>query len=119
MENSFDFKSTIATSREQSEKLLSLGLKKETSDMTIHIKKDGSWYVTAEPFYEWEDDLNTLPCLEEPEKIIPAWSLYRLMEIAFPKGVGIVAINGMFNNIINLVEKRINNGTFLKEYLND
>ena len=106
MKNSFDFKSTIATSREESEKLLSLGLKKETADM--YYAKHWQTAVTK------KHDADVL----EKENI-PAWSLYRLMEIAFPKGIGIVAINGMFNNIINLIEKRINNGTFPKEYLND
>ena len=73
------FNSQICSSIEQSRRLLELGLKKETADMTIHIKKDGHWYVTADPFYEWEDDMNTLPCLEEPDAIIPAWSLHRLL----------------------------------------
>ena len=49
--------------------------------MTIHIKNDGDWYVTAEPFYEWEDDMNTIPSLEETEQILPAWSLERLLEM--------------------------------------
>lgn len=81
MENNLKFNSAICTSRVQSEHLLSLGLKKETADMTIHIKGDGGWYVTAEPFYEWEDDMNTLPSLEETEQILPAWSLGRLIEM--------------------------------------
>ena len=76
-----NFKSQICTSKEQSERILALGLKKETADMTIHIKDDGSWYVTAEPFYEWEDDMNTIPSLEETEQILPAWSLHRLLEL--------------------------------------
>lgn len=105
MENSFDFKSRIATSREESEKLLSLGLKKETADM-IHQP------IGVTPFNVWNET-------EIESNFSPAWSLYRLIEIAFPKGVGVVAVNGMFNNIINLIEKRINNGTFPKEYLND
>ena len=81
MENNLKFNSAICTSRVQSEHLLSLGLKKETADMTIHIKNDDGWYVTAEPFYEWEDDMNTLPSLEETEQILPAWSLGRLLEM--------------------------------------
>ena len=76
-----NFNSQICTTRDQSERLLALGLKKETSDMTIHIKDDGGWYMTAEPFYEWEDDINTIPSLEETEQILPAWSLHRLWEI--------------------------------------
>ena len=76
-----NFNSQICTTREQSERLLALGLKKETADMTIHIKNDDGCYVTAEPFYEWEDDMNTFPSLEEPEPILPAWSLGRLLEM--------------------------------------
>ena len=49
--------------------------------MTIHIKNDDGWYATAEPFYEWEDDMNTIPSLEETEPILPAWSLHRLWEL--------------------------------------
>lgn len=75
-----NFNSQICTTREQSERLLALGLKKETADMTIHIKNNDGWYVTAEPFYEWEDDMNTIPSLEETEPILPAWSLHRLLE---------------------------------------
>ena len=81
METKFNFSSQICTTREQSDRLLALGLKKETADMTIHIKNDDGWYVTAEPFYEWEDDMNTIPCLEETELILPAWSLGRLLEM--------------------------------------
>lgn len=81
METKFNFKSQICTTREQSERLLALGLKKETADMTIHIKNDDGWYVTAEPFYEWEDDMNTIPSLEETEPIFPAWSLGRLIKL--------------------------------------
>ena len=81
METKFNFNSQICTTREQSERLLALGLRKETVDMTIHIKNDDGWYVTAEPFYEWEDDMNTIPSLEETEPILPAWSLGRLLEM--------------------------------------
>ena len=76
-----NFNSQICTTREQSKRLLALDLKKETADMTIHIKNDDGWYVTAEPFYEWEDDMNTFPSLEETEPILPAWSLGRLLEM--------------------------------------
>ena len=81
MKTKFNFKSQICTDKIQSEHLLALGLKKETADMTIHIKNDDGWYATAEPFYEWEDDMNTLPRLEETEQILPAWSLERLLEM--------------------------------------
>ena len=81
METKFNFNSQISTNKIQSIRLLALGLNKETADMTIHIKDDGGWYVTAEPFHEWEDDMNTIPRLEETEQILPAWSLNRLIEM--------------------------------------
>ena len=81
MKTKSNFNSQICTNKIQSIRLLALGLKKQTADMTIHIKYDGSWYVTAEPFYEWEDDMNTLPSLEDIEQILPAWSLHRLWEL--------------------------------------
>lgn len=88
MENNLKFNSAICTSRVQSERLLALGLKNETADMTIHIKNDDSWYVTTDPYYEWEDD------------ILPAWSLGRLIEM-MPFDV---IPEGGFDNIFTLTK---------------
>ena len=68
METKFNFKSQICTSREQSERLLALGLKKETADMVWTHAYYGTWVVTASenPLYEESDS-------------IPAWSLHRLL----------------------------------------
>ena len=90
--------------------------------MTIHLKKDckDGWYVTAEPFYEWEDDLNTLPCLEEPEKIIPAWSLHRLWELDNINYIQLDSkeeIAKLYDCIIDNIEAQIKEGGFNKEYL--
>lgn len=61
------FNSQIATSRVQSERLLALGLKKETADM-IHQP------VGATPFNVWyKQDIE--------DNFYPAWSLSRLIEI--------------------------------------
>ena len=58
------FNSQICTSREQSKRLLALGLKKETADMCL------------------TDDVEcTFPCPED-DRFIPAWSLHRLIEMA-------------------------------------
>lgn len=64
----FNFNSQICTSREQSEKLLSLGLKKETADMC--------WMYGE-----------VLSC-NPPELTVdfPAWSLHRLIEM-MPKNI--------------------------------
>lgn len=78
----FNFKSAICTSREQSEKLLALGLKKETADM-CWIEEWGydddkqETFCTGNYFvrpidYVWDDKYLDY---------IPAWSLDRLMEL--------------------------------------
>ena len=136
MKTKFNFNSQICTTREQSERLLALGLKEETADMTIHLKSDGGWYVTAEPFYEWEDDMNTLPSLEEAEQILPAWSLGRLIKL-MPRtaimhtqegdariDIDMYAIEILVNDdpiaeAVSVIEWLIKEGNFNKEYLEE
>ena len=98
-----EFKSQICTTKEQSERLLKLGLKKETADM-VHQS------IGATPYNVWYKT-------EIVQDFIPAWSLNRLLEIGFPKGIGFVVANNAFDNIISLIERRINNEVFNKEYL--
>ena len=103
------FNSQICTSREQSERLLALGLKKETADMTWHF----SYMMKGEPQYDllaestWDEDtiqryvengvkmtlfdhwkhsdgtqMTPLEIYAEiTKKDIPAWSLHRLIEM--------------------------------------
>lgn len=70
-----NFNSAICTSREQSERLLALGLKKETADM---------YYLDYGPIglIPQIKDIKTI--LDEDD--IPAWSLHRLIEI-MPKRI--------------------------------
>ena len=66
METNFNFKSSVCTSREQSERLLALGLKKETADMRWErIGQMYDYYASAKKPYISSD--------------IPAWSLHRLL----------------------------------------
>lgn len=67
------FNSQICTTREQSERLLSLGLKRETADMVWTHAYFSTWAATAKenPLYFHEADEDT----------IPAWSLGRLIEM--------------------------------------
>ena len=134
MKTKFNFNSQICTTREQSERLLELGIKKETADMTIHIKNDDGWYVTAEPFYEWEDDMNTIPSLEETEPILPAWSLGRLIKL-MPKtaimhtqegdarididmyAIEILVSEDPIAEAVSVIEWLIKEGNFNKKYL--
>ena len=73
------FNSQICTSREQSERLLALGLKKETADMYYSYD-----IICAKPYYKVVEFMNG--CV--PEDIFPAWSLHRLIEM-MPKNIAI------------------------------
>ena len=134
MKDKINLNSQICTTREQSERLLTLGLKKETADMTIHIKNDDDWYVTAEPFYEWGDDMNTIPSLEETEPILPAWSLGRLIEMMLRTAImhtqegdtridiaiyaiEIVVSDDPIAEAVSVIEWLIKEGNFNKKYL--
>lgn len=67
-----EFNTQICTTREQSERLLAMGLKPETSDM-VHYKSASmkEWGVLACSFTE--------ECSWYPRVYFPAWSLHRLL----------------------------------------
>ena len=72
------FNSQICTTREQSERLLALGLKKETADMALHFScmdMDGNAFYIP---YTIGHQCNG----------IPAWSLHRLCDM-MPKNIAI------------------------------
>ena len=129
------FNSQICTSREQSERLLALGLKKETADMAheyVPIIED--WIKTE---FRWEGQNIT-------EFRVPAWSLHRLIK-RMPQTIGHLelAINdefvgyyenrcesetgiywehseessNLYDNIILTIKWLIKKGHFNKEYL--
>ncbi len=126
-----EFKSQICTTKEQSERLLKLGLKKETADMAI-----------PHPHFEKFITVPIEHCLN-PEHCIPAWSLYRLIEMINLKiqfrlkekttvlygvshsqpfqsfsGFGIDG-KSYYNSIINAIEWLIKEGYFNKHYLEE
>ncbi|MEE1517365.1 MAG: hypothetical protein UF228_07190 [Lachnospiraceae bacterium] len=82
-----NFTSQICTTKEQSERLLALGLKKETADMhyyhTVDFEGNEVWYPSIIPYenvvvasdFVGETEI----CLEN--NTIPAWSLDRLIEM--------------------------------------
>lgn len=83
----FNFKSSVCTDKNQSERLLSLGLKRETADMVYSYEME-----EHENNYYWNLDV-----LEGPwdsyiwpsnHTFIPAWSLHRLIEM-MPKNIAI------------------------------
>lgn len=66
-----NFNSQICTTKEQSEKLLALGLKKETADMHHYqYVEGGRWNIEARHSIAGYNN-----------RLIPAWSLHRLIEM--------------------------------------
>ena len=133
----FNFNSAICTSREQSERLLALGLKKETADMHYALIKQAG-------YPEWDYFLMPSPITNDTFDSIPAWSLHRLIEM-MPQIIGHLelAVNdgfvgyyedrcesetgmywehteessNLYDNIIFTVEWLIKKGYFNKKYL--
>ena len=129
MESKFNFNSQICTTKEQSIRLLALGLNKETADMCYpHFAK-------TYPIPLVDEVLTT--------DDIPAWSLHRLIEMMpfdvipeggfdncftliknYPKGYS-VEYDGfsyyykenIYDTIIDGIEHLIKEGYFNKEYL--
>lgn len=128
-----NFTSQICSTRDQSERLLDLGLKKETADM-MYCKTHYGTFVTAKD----EDYLEHLD--------FPAWSLHRLIEM-MPQWIDttetslkltidqgkLVCYRGisdevqtfvfghtsLYDSIIDTIEKLIKEGYFNKEYLKE
>lgn len=114
------FNSQICTTKEQSQRLLDLGLKPETADMSHqYLEAEWDWFIFP---CDWNH------CTMD-EYLIPAWSLHRLMEIAEVS----VEVSGLFvrisstyyyeekdnvyDNLIDAISELINNEVFNKEYL--
>lgn len=111
------FNSAICTSREQSERLLALGLKKETADMAWV----GDVEIATDDYLRTKDRLGA-EC--------PAWSLHRLLylipneyftDIDFQNIMErcIFATSTLYNDLIELIEALIKEGYFYKEYLEE
>ena len=99
-----EFKSQICTNREQSKKLLELGLKKETADMVHQASGTSAYNVWNRS--EIEDDF------------YPAWSLHRLMEIGDFVNVGFLNIEKMFDCCIQMLEGQIRGNVINQNYIN-
>ena len=134
--NKIEFNTQIATTIEQSKRLLELGLNHETSDM-LHYKSASMkiWGVLATPYSK---EVNGLE-----KYYFPAWSLHRLIamlpdkievmphsyfvlnldknSIAYIDSLGwgkVVCERGLFyDNIIDCIEWLIQKNYFNKEYL--
>lgn len=76
----FKFKSQVATTREQGQKLLDMGILPETADMVLVTYLN--FPVPVEAYLSIPEDA-TIEDMRTPEvKVFPAWSLHRLMEMS-------------------------------------
>ena len=96
------FKSQVCTSRSQSERLLALGLKKETADCCywqetepMYGEAAGVWHLEILDSHDNQEHFEYLDkyfgvCLADDEEhyFIPAWSLHRLLSL-LPQSVKI------------------------------
>ena len=109
------FNSQICTTREQSERLLSLGLKKETADIVHYFSQSFAQDWTIVPLANGE----TARYIQGLE--IPAWSLHRLIEMAAADDIPeyMLFLPDVYDEVIAEIEVCINNGWFNKEYLEE
>ena len=132
METKFNFNSQICTTTEQSERLLALGLKKETADMYYEMKAE-------EELPRLMPHASEIDYFQLWDSITPAWSLHRLVSlcktdnirIAFNEkdcwGGNIQRISlrkyfekdNLYDNLCDCIEWLIKEGYFNKEYLNE
>ena len=116
METKFNFNSQVCTNRQQSERLLALGLKKETADMCWTQEEDGwgelQWYCRVGTYTQKDAEIGFFD-------YIPAWSLHRLMYIVFNSGPARVELfdDDAYEILIYKIEWLIKEGYFNKEYL--
>lgn len=103
-----NFTSQICTTKEQSERLLALGLKAETADMTYLNDK-----ICTASYNEMECPYDNL--------VKPSWSLHRLIELcAIPKVPFIrMQFQNTYDEIISLIAEAIKLDAFNKEYLEE
>lgn len=108
------FNSQICTSREQSERLLALGLKKETADMCYSFDS-----VITQPFIPSDIFWCVVYTDTENKNTIPAWSLHRLMSMltAKRKCLLIRVEADLYDVLIDRIEHEIKGDYFPKEYL--
>lgn len=148
MEN-FEFESQICTTKEQSERLLKLGLKKETADMVYHYQKSRieamQWELRAHPPVLRSNchfNIERLNALKQKNsdgvvmsgeeyfdvlwgKDVPAWSLHRLIEMSAIKD-GLIIMNvampielNFYDEVVNTIENLIKDNLFNPQFLEE
>ena len=104
-----EFKTQVTTTIEQSQKLLELGVKPETADMTHHYQDSVGYYelkdIAFSKVIHLRELTNRNPVFGRSGddlygKDIPAWSLHRLMEMMLLD----VIPEGGFDNCFTLIK---------------
>lgn len=114
MMNELKFNSQICTTKEQSQRLLTLGLKPETADMCYSYKPKHLADTTPEK--DW-----VLQIAKPNGTDIPAWSLHRLIEILDSPLIEFSTLTyNPYEEIIDLISrclklKHITNKEYLKQ----
>lgn len=120
MEESLKFNSQVCTDINQSKRLLELGLKPETADMSLTV-------VCGSVIAQWVGELNNLGNIKvngidipnEDVEQIPAWGLHRLIEILDSPLLEFNVLSyNPYEEIISLISECIKNGYINKEYIN-
>lgn len=131
-----ELKTQIYTTKEQSKKLLALGLNKDSADMCLNL------YNSVPYSFAFKDIIKFIPKWQRMTMpALPSWSLSRLISMLpemlyeydvelyitkFTVGYGkegqwLKLINGdnIFDNLINLIKWLISIGQFNKKYLEE
>lgn len=102
----FNFASQICTTKEQSERLLAMGLKKETADCVI-MYYDG-WHIGDAVDFDLDED-----------PVEPTWSLHRLIEIANLSQDWECISGNWYEEVIATIQSKLHIGELNKEYLEE
>ena len=113
-------RSQVCTTKDQSQRLLGLGLKPETADMSLTV-------VCGAEIAQFVGELNNLGNIKvnginvpiEEVENIPAWSLHRLLCMLDYDNADTFEImpNLAYEDVISTIALRIDCGAFNKEYL--
>lgn len=108
------FNSQICTTKKQSERLLALGLKKETADMTLQTTLDVCYTIPFQESVEYFENRHLPP----HPTILPAWSLHRLIVLS---GMCIIesSTDNIYDKVIRYIGFLIKCGDFNEEYLEE
>lgn len=128
-EEKIKFNTQICTTKEQSKRLLELGLDADTSDMCWLAKKlwgDDVEIPEEDRSYILSTDKDDSFCNRYDVDCVPSWSLHRLIAMLPDRNRAWLTdycdfkdCSKIYNEVISLIEWMIENEYFNKEYLKE